>query len=148
MRGAQKIPTVAQNSTKNRRLARSHLIEWLSFLESSRMWTVLALFPWGDSDPRGPHPGLLNRGPGLPGRTGLPGARGAQPEHCRGPEMVTGGNAWQWGQVGESGGRRDLVPLISGCLALWLLRGTMEKSHRLMSDCCCAQHWVVLSKPC
>lgn len=147
MRGAQKIPTVAQNSTKNRRLARSHLIEWLSFLESSRMWMVLALFPWGDSDPWGPRPGLLNRGPGLPGRTGLPGARGAQPEHCRGPEMVTGGMPgsgarWVKAEVG------DLVPLISGCLALWLLRGIMEKSHRLMSDCYCAQHWVVLSKPC
>ena len=85
---------------------------------------MLALFPWGDSDP--------------------PGAWGAQPERCRGPEMVTGGNAWQQGQVGESGGRRDLVPLINGCLALRLLRGTVEKSHRLMSDCYCAQHWVVL----
>lgn len=53
----------------------------------------------------------------------------------------------QQGQVGESGGRRDLVPLISGCLAFWLLRGIMEKSRHLMSACYCAQHWVVLSKP-
>lgn len=96
----------------------------------------MTVTPWG------PRAGYLNRGPALPGRTG---ARGAQPEHCRGPEKVTGG--MQQGQVGESGGRRDLVPLISGCLAFWLLRGIMEKSRHLMSACYCAQHWVVLSKP-
>lgn len=55
------MPTMAQKSTKNRRFARSDLTEWLPLVESSRMWTELALFPWGDIDLWGPLPGRLNR---------------------------------------------------------------------------------------
>lgn len=85
------------------------------------MWTELAFFPWGDIVPGAPPWLIKHRSSGLQGRSRAWGTQlgspWPQPEHSRGPEMVTG-DAWQQGQSGESRGGRGLSPLISEFLSL------------------------------
>lgn len=119
LRDTQKIPTVARNSTKNRRFAKSDLIEWL-LSPAGCGWSWLCSL--GVTLSPGAPPWLIKHtGSGPSGRTEAWGTQFSspwpQPECSRGPETVTGGlPGRQQGQMDISRGGRTLILLISECL--------------------------------